>query len=311
MGVTFSSPGTKDTLIGGNRTTVAGSQGSSLGAQAAQAYTAGSVAVLAAQLFMGPPGHVRMSSVSEGVYQAQLATDVRNGNLSKEQASTLATNFQVDPQKTQLTPSFIRYYQNNRGVWHVAGVNPVPAPVATAGWTQQYNQAKAQHLRAPNTAPAAQPAGGNAGNGIPPGTSTSTDTKPNEGPVTFYPPAWATDAQVAQMKKYVELANEALAAGKLSPTGRVGTKGAIAKEAKQKAQDERNEHPQLYSNNPSLYPNGVVVAHVPDSTWVGSGTPPYWMALDRDINSSLAGQSNRYPEGYKPTKFILGPKKTE
>ncbi len=144
----------------GNRTTVAGSQGSSLGAQAAQAYTAGSVAVLAAQLFMGPPGYVHYSPVTEGVCRAQLAADIANGDLSKEQASSLAAQFGVNPQKTQLTPTLIRYERNKNGVWHVVGVAPVLAPAPTAEWTKQRNQAIAQHLRAANAAPAAQPATG-------------------------------------------------------------------------------------------------------------------------------------------------------
>lgn len=47
------------------------------------------------------------------------------------------------------------------------------------------------------------------------------------------------------------------------------------------------------------------MAHVPDSTWVGQGKPPGWGDYGSDVNSSLAGQVNRYPIGHNPTMFIV------
>jgi hypothetical protein len=117
------------------------------GSQASRAYSAGSLAVLAAQLFMGSPGHVSQEKVSKGIRMAQLAVDVANGDLTDAQARELARKYQINAQKTQPTPTLIRYYRNSNGAWHVQGIAPVLAPAASDTWINLYKEAKALHLR--------------------------------------------------------------------------------------------------------------------------------------------------------------------
>ncbi len=47
------------------------------------------------------------------------------------------------------------------------------------------------------------------------------------------------------------------------------------------------------------------MAHVPDTTWTGTPEPYGWLDLTPVVNTSLGGQSNRYPIGYKPTGFVF------
>ena len=129
---------------------------------------------------MGPPGHVPMSSVTTGDWQAILAADVFNGDLSPQQAADLAAKFQVNPQKTQLALSFIRYFKDKNGKYHVEGLNPVMAPVPTDAWMQEYAKAKAKHLRdlhAPKPVPAPQPQPSGPGDRKPPSTATAAPGK--------------------------------------------------------------------------------------------------------------------------------------
>ena len=48
-----------------------------------------------------------------------------------------------------------------------------------------------------------------------------------------------------------------------------------------------------------------VAAHAPDSGWLGYGDPPFWLSADPRVNGTLAGQQQRYPLGYRPTRFIF------
>mgnify|MGYP001689910483 FL=1 len=123
---------------------------------------------------------------------------------------------------------------------------------------------------------------------------------PMSGPVVFNPPKNPTEAEIAETREYVAGCNRALDAGALSQTGRVPTTSTtLGTEAKYAAKRERIAHPELYSD-------GKVAGHVPDSTWMGKPDPHEWQPLSSRVNSSLAGQNNRYPIGYKPTEFILG-----
>ena len=123
---------------------------------------------------------------------------------------------------------------------------------------------------------------------------------PMSGPVVFYPRKNATEAEMKEYQEYVAGCNRALEAGALSKTGRVPTKGtALADEAARAARQERMAHPELYSD-------GKVAGHVADSTWMDDPIPYEWQPMSPKVNSSLGGQNNRYPVGYKPTTFLLG-----
>lgn len=120
-----------------------------------------------------------------------------------------------------------------------------------------------------------------------------------DGPVEFNVPEGATRDEVAQFHDYVNRSNQYLADGSLSDSGRVSTAGEIAREARREARLER-----LRAAAEGTPYQGVA-AHVPDSTWVGQGKPPGWGDYTSRVNSSLAGQVNRYPVGHNPTIFIV------
>jgi hypothetical protein len=137
---------------------------------------------------------------------------------------------------------------------------------------------------------------GRAGRGV-----LSSVRGPNKGPVIFKPPAkGATDDEIAQMREHVKISNQALRDGALSPTGRTSTKGQIRTDANLAIARER-------AANPSAYPKGTVVGHVPDATWVGRGAAYAWMPRSSLVNGSLGGQAPRYPVGFQPTKFWFQP----
>lgn len=114
------------------------------------------------------------------------------------------------------------------------------------------------------------------------------------------PAAWMTPNQINQVLKYIAGANAALASNCLSTVGRVATTGtALGRAAQNATAAER-------AANPTVYVNGLVPGHVPDSTWPNHGYACSWQPLDRRVNSSLAGQNNGHPLGYKPTVFLYG-----
>lgn len=117
------------------------------------------------------------------------------------------------------------------------------------------------------------------------------------GPVEFSNFEGASPEQMAQYQRYVEVGNEARDAGALSPTGRVSTSGALSRQATQAAQAERLRAAAAGA------PHSGVVGHGPDTTWTGNPKAFKWLDLDPKVNSSLAGQVNRYPVGYRPTEF--------
>jgi len=98
---------------------------------------------------------------------------------------------------------------------------------------------------------------------------------------------------------YVDGCNEALCAGKLSPTGKVATAGPIRKDSEAKAAKERTRAEAAGT------PYKHVAGHAPDAMWLGHGTPHRWIDMTKRVNSSLSGQGQRYPIGYRPTSFIL------
>ena len=117
------------------------------------------------------------------------------------------------------------------------------------------------------------------------------------GPVEITPPLNATSEQIAQTKAYIEGSNQALQAGKLSPTGRVSTAGSLRIRASASAAKERARAAAAGT------PYQGHVGHVPDTTWTGTADPYSWLDLDPSVNMSIGGQANRYPIGYKPTEF--------
>lgn len=137
----------------------------------------------------------------------------------------------------------------------------------------------------------------------PPATPKPTSAPPAmSGPVVVRAPKNATPDQIAQVKRYVAGSNRALKAGQLSPTGKVSTKGTLRDQASAAARAERAANPAAYT--------GKHAAHVPDTTWTGKPTPPSWDAQDGRVNTSVGGQSNAYPVGFTPTKFVYGGRMT-
>ncbi|BFO60919.1 hypothetical protein AVXHC21_28140 [Acidovorax sacchari] len=112
-------------------------------------------------------------------------------------------------------------------------------------------------------------------------------------------PFWATAAQKADYNLYTQVANEALNAGYLSPTGRVSTNGALRMEANRAIAAERALAEQQGR------PYQGVVGHGPDTTWTGKPGAYRWIDQDWRVNSSLGGQAGRYPIGFKPSGFVL------
>ena len=125
-------------------------------------------------------------------------------------------------------------------------------------------------------------------------------TDPLRGPVVFKAPPNSTPEQIAQFQAYVDGSNEALAAGYISPTGRVSTSGSLRIDASLSAAEERAAAAEAGT------PYQGQAGHVPDTTWTGRPDPYSWLDLDPSVNASLGGQARWYPIGYKPTKFILG-----
>jgi len=117
-------------------------------------------------------------------------------------------------------------------------------------------------------------------------------------PVIFMEPRTGSPwnpGEEAQIRQYVAGSNEALRAGLLSPTGRVGTAGIA--DAKKRAVNREK------ARCPSCYPKGTHPGHVPDTTWTGKAEPPHWQALTARVNWSLGSQAGRYSIGYEPTSF--------
>lgn len=122
-----------------------------------------------------------------------------------------------------------------------------------------------------------------------------------EGPVLIKAPPGATADEIAQVQQYVDLSNEALDAGALSPTGRVSTAGQLRQQASAAAAEERAQA--AAAGNPYA----GQVGHVPDTTWTGTPQPYTWLDLSPRVNMSLGGQAVQYPIGYQPTEFIFVP----
>jgi YD repeat-containing protein len=112
-------------------------------------------------------------------------------------------------------------------------------------------------------------------------------------------PIWATASQKADYVHYTRVANEALDAGYLSPTGRVSTNGVLRSLATQAARAERTVAER------SGRPYQGVVGHGPDTTWTGKADAFRWIDQNWRVNNSLGGQAGRYPIGYMPTEFVL------
>ncbi|MCP2166581.1 hypothetical protein LX83_003449 [Goodfellowiella coeruleoviolacea] len=98
----------------------------------------------------------------------------------------------------------------------------------------------------------------------------------------------------------MEGSNRAVAANALSKTGWVATtKNGMRNEAEKAAYAERKRAEQAGA------PYQGVAGHVPDATWMGKGEPYEWHDIAKRVNSSLVGQANGYPIGYKPAKFEI------
>lgn len=128
----------------------------------------------------------------------------------------------------------------------------------------------------------------------------AAEEDPLRGPVVFKAPPGATQEEIAQVHAYVDGSNEALKAGKLSPTGRVSTAGDLRTDASLAAATERARAAA------EGVPYTGHVGHVPDTTWTGQAQPYKWLDLTPRVNASLGGQAAHYPIGYKPTEFTVG-----
>ena len=197
-------------------------------------------------------------------------------NVTMRQANEMGkANPRVYVGKGPQTPIDKSHYEGRYGV-KLDKSPPEPTPKPTAGGGE-----------------GTPPKGGGDGKG-------GGGSDPMSGPVVFYPPENPTAVEIAETKEYVAACNRALDAGVLSKSGRVSTtRSPLGKQANAAARRERRA-------NRELYPQGKVVGHAPDSTWMDDPIPYEWQALSPRVNSSLAGQNNRYPIGYKPTKFLYG-----
>jgi len=131
--------------------------------------------------------------------------------------------------------------------------------------------------------------------------ATQGETLPQMGTVYVNPPPGATADQVQQVQSYVTGANQAVIADALSPEGRVSTAGSLRNAASLAAAAER----QAAADAGTPYQGQV--GHVPDTTWTGTPVPFMWLDLDPRVNASIGGQANRYPLGFVPTDFQVGP----
>jgi hypothetical protein len=122
---------------------------------------------------------------------------------------------------------------------------------------------------------------------------------PMRGVVEFHVFQGASPEQIKQFEEYVRVCNEALDAGALSATGRVSTKGSLARQAQRAAERER-----LRAAAAGIPYKGVV-GHGPDTAWSGKPIPYKWLDFDPHVNSSLGGQVNNYKPGFVPTGFKL------
>lgn len=113
------------------------------------------------------------------------------------------------------------------------------------------------------------------------------------------PAKGATAAQDAQIREYVAIANLSIAEGFMSATGRVSTKGSLRAAANRAAAAEWRRAKKAGT------PYRGVVGHGPDTTWTGRPDAPFWLDMDHTINSSLGRQSQDYPLGFKPRRFIF------
>jgi hypothetical protein len=119
------------------------------------------------------------------------------------------------------------------------------------------------------------------------------------GPVRLTVPAGATPEEIAQIHAYAAGSNQAIFDGALSPTGRVSTQGTMRVDASLAAAQERARATAAGT------PHTGHAGHVPDTTWTGNPQPHSWLDLSPRVNTSLGGQVNRYPVGWKPTIFIV------
>ncbi|WP_123995255.1 MULTISPECIES: ricin-type beta-trefoil lectin domain protein [Streptomyces] len=120
------------------------------------------------------------------------------------------------------------------------------------------------------------------------------------GVVEFSPPPNATAAEIQEVKDYVASCERARCAGHTAG-GRVSTTGTLRSQASRSAAAERKRAAAAGT------PYTGVVGHGPDTTWTGMANPPEWIDLSSRVNSSLGGQSLRYPVGFVPTKFRFKP----
>ncbi len=135
------------------------------------------------------------------------------------------------------------------------------------------------------------------------GAEIDDPVDPLTGPVEYNLPDWATDKDIEIFEEYVAGSNRAIAAGALSPTGRVAsTQGGSNSVRKQAEKAAKKEKARARAANK---PYSGVAGHVPDAAWLGQGEPPEWLDMPMRVNSSLAGRINAYPVGYKPTEFKL------
>jgi RHS repeat-associated protein len=138
------------------------------------------------------------------------------------------------------------------------------------------------------------------GNGLDLTDPALAESMANSGPVIFRLPEHVTIAEMEQMAKYIEGANQALLDGALSPTGRVSTGGALRELASDAAGAERAAAASRGAPYGSLQ-----AGHVPDTTWTGNPQPYSWQGLTPKVNGSLGGQAARYRLGWKPSGFYL------
>ena len=130
--------------------------------------------------------------------------------------------------------------------------------------------------------------------------TTAKNLDEADGPVVFRGRTDWTAEEHEQLRRYVEVSEQARQNGHLAETGRVSTQGELRREANRAAMAER-----LRAKNAGEPYQGQV-GHVPDTTWTGRPDGYEWHDQTSRVNASLGSQARQYPEGHRPSEFQLG-----
>ena len=248
-----------------------------------------------------------MSSVGEII--ASIATAERS--LDQVVAGIAASHEMAEELRSQLSALGVeRRAEIAAGILELLAEQIAAAAVIRERLERVRAQLEALRGAGGTTASAGTSAAGSAKSVPKPTKSHGTQQKragATKGPVVFSAPrkldGKLTSEHRRQVQEYIDSANKALKDGKLSGSGRVRpSKDPTLKNAKDAAAARERARAEAAGE-----PYGdLVAAHLPDTTWTGTAAPPGgWGRHDNSINASIGSQSDKYPEGYRPSGFQL------